>query len=276
MHHTTWTTPYLESYSRDAMMSLLSQGLDDAHHVRALFLPSFNPEGLLSVRDDAGPQLVLTRCEPSMWVTRAEFQALPPPQNRLQARLRKTPTVEVHRTRVPVDTDLGTLFALAHDARHVTRDMGLDGTQVRIEAWNGTDRVCADAWSPEDDSPARPVLAALYALARGVFTDGPEQAFLDTIHRSVQRTPPLQWCDDGRRLRLFSGFSSLDDTSLLAALADVPEGGVLDIRNLSPMAGLLYDDLRAWCTRRPDVRWWYRASFLLDAVGVPEGQRVAR
>lgn len=266
---------------------------DEATRVLALFKPSFHPETLvvLSSRPEE-TRITVSAFERSLWgaLNDAEVVEYTPKQRLLHKHrgvpLPKPPLPsvwwsEADLDRVSEDEVFSKVLPLFHLAEKYSESCaGIDGITLygRLEQPKLT-ASSFEAWSPKPSTPRHTYFRFLYELALDRLREPRVQTLLEGLHAYLELgLPAVLHREAVPRLRLFGVLSSQEEAPLRAKLHELSDEApaIIHVRNLTGVAGLLYEMFREWLRMRRGPTGWLvseSTDLNLEALEVPMHRR---
>lgn len=246
-----------DAYGEDAVFAALAPETPDDSFAgvvfRALYLPSFHPEALISVAlaPDGTGEASLSSFDRNLWYALGERQrrpaALPVRWEEFGA-LRRDQAGELLRAAADLDVE------------EKERRIGLDGMRLvgEIRAGTGVEPRRFDAWSPAPGDALHTYFAALHRVAIDVLWADRAVRRLEQLHGYLRLGLPVR--DLGgkpRRIRIFGALSSRDEGALReffgALRRDVPM--IVDMSNFDGMGTALYPVFQDFMARPAPIVW---------------------
>jgi len=273
------------AYSEEAVFAaLVPRDLDASFPgavFRALYLPSFHPEALITVAiaPDGTGEVSIASFDRNLWYALGERQRRGPASGKAPPSmpvrweefggLRRGLSGELLRAAADLEVAGG-------ERRH-----GLDGMRLvgEIRPGAGAEPRRFDAWSPHPGDKLHTYFAALHRVATDVLWADRAVRRLEQLHGYLRLGLPVR--DLGgkpRRIRIFGALSSRDEGALRelfgALRRDVPM--IVDMGNFDGMGTALYPVFQDFMARPGPILWIAsdRARGHLRDIGVVDSQIV--
>jgi hypothetical protein len=269
------------AYSEEAVFAALVPTTLDASFpgtvFRALYLPSFHPEALISIAvgPDGTGEASLASFDRNLWYALGERErrkpapGKPPPAMPVRweefGALRRGQSGELLRAAAELEVAEG------------ERRLGLDGMRLVGEIWpgKGAEPERFDAWSPAPGDRVHAYFAAIHRVATDVLWADRAVRRLEQLHGYLRLGLPVR--DLGgkpKRIRIFGALSSRDEGALReffgALRPEVPM--IVDMSNFDGMGTALYPVFEDFMARPAPILWIAsdRARAHLRDIGVAD------
>jgi hypothetical protein len=269
-----------KAYSEAAVFAALAPRDLDASFpgavFRALYLPSFHPEALITVAitPDGAGEVSIASFDRSLWYTLGDRRQPAPGKAPPSMPVRWEECGALQRGQS------GELLRAAADLEGVEdeeRRFGIDGMRLvgEIRAGAGVSSRRFHAWSPDPGDKLHAYFATIHRVATDALWADRAVCRLEQLHGYLRIGLPVR--DLGgkpRRLRIFGALSSHDEGALRELFGvlrrDVPM--IVDMSNFDGMGSLLYPVFRDFMERPGPILWLAsdRARQQLRYIGVVE------